>query len=64
MGNKRKLTDNSLDYYDNMSSWELEDFVDSESDNYEPSDNSNEDEAVSEPEDSVNYVRKSLLVYY
>lgn len=38
MVNKRKLTDSNLDDYANMSDLELEGFVDSESDSYEPSD--------------------------
>lgn len=46
--NKRKLTDNNLYYYANMSDLELEDFVDSESEYYEPTDNSSEDSSENE----------------
>ena len=55
MDNKRKLTKNKLDYYANVSDSEWEGFVNSESDNYEPLNNSSDCEALSEYENILNY---------
>ena len=54
MDNKRILTESKFDYYANMGDLEWEEFVDSESDNYEPSDNSSDCEAVYEYKNTLN----------